>query len=384
MPNPFSDLLVVSVEQALAAPLCTSRLVDMGARVIKIERATGDFARGYDAAVDGNSSYFVWTNHGKESVVLDLKSDRDAAMMRRLLEKADVYVQNLATGAMARAGFGSDALRKRHPRLITCDISGYGDSGPASTLKAYDFLVQAEAGLVDVSGAPDAVGRIGVSICDIGAGMTAHAAIVEALLYRERTGKGYGVSVSLFGVASEWMNVPLMQYEYGGKAPQRVGLMHPTIQPYAAFSVNDGSRVLIAIQNEREWARFCDKVLDQPGLATDERFDSNNARVQNVDALHSIIGKVAEAYSRAAFTARLAEADIAYGSVNSVAQLAAHPGLQRIRVTTTNGSEVTMAAPAIRRTVDARDHLPPPPRLGEHTERVVKEFMGQRAELLTM
>lgn len=384
MPNPFSDLLVVSVEQALAAPLCTSRLVDMGARVIKIERATGDFARGYDAAVDGDSSYFVWTNHGKESVVLDLKSDRDAAMMRRLLEKADVYVQNLATGAMARAGFGSDALRKRHPRLITCDISGYGDSGPASTLKAYDFLVQAEAGLVDVSGAPDAVGRIGVSICDIGAGMTAHAAIVEALLYRERTGKGYGVSVSLFGVASEWMNVPLLQYEYGGKAPQRVGLMHPTIQPYAAFSVNDGSRVLIAIQNEREWARFCDKVLDQPGLATDERFDSNNARVQNVDALHGIIGKVAEAYSRAAFTALLAEADIAYGSVNSVAQLAAHPGLQRIRVTTTNGSEVTMAAPAIRRTVDTRDHLPPPPRLGEHTERVVEEFMEQRAELLTM
>ena len=375
MPNPFSDLLVVSVEQALAAPLCTSRLVDMGARVIKIERAAGDFARGYDAAVDGDSSYFVWTNHGKESVVLDLKSDRDAAMMRRLLEKADVYVQNLATGAMARAGFGSDTLRKRHPRLITCDISGYGDTGPASTLKAYDFLVQAEAGLVDVSGAPDAVGRIGVSICDIGAGMTAHAAIVEALLYRERIGTGYGVSVSLFGVASEWMNVPLMQYEYGGKAPKRVGLMHPTIQPYAAFSVNDGSRVLIAIQNEREWARFCDQVLEQPGLATDERFDSNNARVQNVDALHSIIGKVAKAYSRAAFTARLAEVDIAYGSVNSVAQLATHPGLHRIRVTTTNGSEVTMAAPAIRRTVDARDHLPPPPRLGEHTERIIEEFM---------
>lgn len=374
MPNPFSDLLVVSVEQALAAPLCTSRLVDMGARVIKIERAAGDFARGYDAAVDGDSSYFVWTNHGKESVVLDLKSARDAAMMRRLLAKADVYVQNLATGAMARAGFGSDTLRKRHPRLITCDISGYGDSGPASTLKAYDFLVQAEAGLIDVSGAPDAVGRIGVSICDIGAGMTAHAAIVEALLYRERTGKGYGVSVSLFGVASEWMNVPLMQYEYGGKAPKRVGLMHPTIQPYAAFSVNDGARVLIAIQNEREWGRFCDKVLDQPGLATDERFNSNNARVQNVDALHSIIGKVAEAYSRAAFTARLTEAGIAYGSVNSVAQLAAHPGLRRIRVTTTNGSEVTMAAPAIRRTVDARDHLPPPPRLGEHTERIIEEF----------
>ena len=249
MKNPFSDLLVVSVEQALAAPLCTSRLVDMGARVIKIERAGGDFARGYDAAVDGESSYFVWTNQGKESVVLDLKSEKDVALMSRLLAKADVFVQNLAPGAMARAGFASDEMRKKHPRLITCDISGYVEAGPASKLKAYDFLVQAEAGLVDVSGAPDGLGRIGVSICDIGAGMTAHAAIVEALFYRERTGEGYGVSVSLFGVASEWMNVPLMQYEYGGKAPRRVGLMHPTIQPYAAFTVQDRSQVIIAIQN---------------------------------------------------------------------------------------------------------------------------------------
>lgn len=376
MANPFSDLLVVSVEQALAAPLCTSRLIDMGARVIKIERAGGDFARGYDAAVHGDSSYFVWTNHGKESVVLDLKSEGDADLMHRLLAKADVFVQNLAPGAMARAGFGSEEMRKKNPLLITCDISGYGDEGPASALKAYDFLVQAESGLVDVSGAPDDLGRIGVSICDIGAGMTAHAAIVEALLYRERTGEGYGVSVSLFGVASEWMNVPLMQYEYGGKAPRRVGLMHPTIQPYAAFKVNDGSQVIIAIQNEREWARFCDKVLERPGLATDERFNSNNARVENVEALHDIIGSVARSLSRDAFIRSLADADIAYGSVNSLAALADHAGLKRVRVATTMGTEVTMAAPPIHRSIDANDSLPPPPTLGQHTTSVFDEFGG--------
>lgn len=374
MSRPFSDLLVVSVEQALAAPLCTSRLVDMGARVIKIERAGGDFARGYDSAVDGDSSYFVWTNHGKESVVLDLKSEKDAALMRRLLAKADVFVQNLAPGAMARIGFGSEEMRKVNPRLITCDISGYGEDGPASSLKAYDFLVQAESGLVDVSGAPEDLGRIGVSICDIGAGMTAHAAIVEALLYRERTGEGYGVSISLFGVASEWMNVPLMQYEYGGKAPKRVGLMHPTIQPYAAFKVNDGSQVIIAIQNEREFARFCDKVLGQPDLATNARFNSNNARVENVEALHDIIASVSASLSRQAFTGLLAEADIAYGSINSVSALADHAGLDRVRVKTTKGTEVTMAAPPINRSIDSKEVLPAPPKLGQNTASIFEEF----------
>lgn len=374
MKNPFSDLLVVSVEQALAAPLCTSRLVDMGARVIKIERAGGDFARGYDAAVDGESSYFVWTNQGKESVVLDLKSEKDVALMSRLLAKADVFVQNLTPGAMARAGFASDEMRKKHPRLITCDISGYGEAGPASKLKAYDFLVQAEAGLVDVSGAPDGLGRIGVSICDIGAGMTAHAAIVEALFYRERTGEGYGVSVSLFGVASEWMNVPLMQYEYGGKAPRRVGLMHPTIQPYAAFTVQDGSQVIIAIQNEREWGRFCDTVLGQPGLASDPRFDSNNARVKNVEALHAAINCVSQELPREAFTGLLVEAGIAYGAINSVAALAEHSGLNRIRASTSKGTEVTMAAPPIRKSIDAGHGLSSPPKLGQHTESVFDEF----------
>ena len=205
--NPFSDLLVVSVEQALAAPLCTSRLVNMGARVIKIERAEGDFARGYDSAANGDSSYFLWTNHGKESVVLDLKSEKDRKLMRQLIKNADVFVQNLGPGVTKKLGFSSEKMRKTNPRLITCDISGYGENGPASDLKAYDLLVQAESGLIDISGGENELGRIGVSVCDIGAGMTAHAAIVEALFYRERTGQGYGVNISLFGVASDWMKI---------------------------------------------------------------------------------------------------------------------------------------------------------------------------------
>jgi crotonobetainyl-CoA:carnitine CoA-transferase CaiB-like acyl-CoA transferase len=372
--NPFSDLLVVSVEQALAAPLCTSRLVDMGARVIKIERAEGDFARGYDSAANGDSSYFLWTNHGKESVVLDLKSEKDRKLMRKLIKNADVFVQNLGPGVMKRLGFSSEKMRKANPRMITCDISGYGESGPASDLKAYDLLVQAESGLIDISGGENELGRIGVSVCDIGAGMTAHAAIVEALFYRERTGQGYGVNISLFGVASDWMNVPLIQYKYGGKSPKRVGLMHPTIQPYAAFSLKDGSKIVIAIQNEREWARFCVLVLKQPNIATDIRFNSNNARVANVKALHKIINSTSSVLSVNEFTSLLKKADIAFGSVNSVAALANHVGLNLVKVETSKGDEVQIAAPPINRTIDTRNGLPPPPKLGEHTTKVFKEF----------
>ena len=372
--NPFSDLLVVSVEQALAAPLCTSRLVDMGARVIKIERTEGDFARGYDSAANGDSSYFLWTNHGKESVVLDLKSKKDRKLMRKLIKNADVFVQNLGPGVMKRLGFNSKKMRKANPRLITCDISGYGESGPASDLKAYDLLVQAESGLIDISGGENELGRIGVSVCDIGAGMTAHAAIVEALFYRERTGQGYGVNISLFGVASDWMNVPLIQYKYGGKSPKRVGLMHPTIQPYAAFSLKDGSKIVIAIQNEREWARFCLLVLKRPSIATDIRFNSNNARVANVKALHKLINSTSSVLSVNEFTGLLKKADIAFGSVNSVAALANHVGLNLVKVKTSKGDEVQIAAPPINRTIDTRNGLPPPPKLGEHTTKVFKEF----------
>ena len=374
MSNPFSDLLVVSLEQALAAPLCTSRLVDMGARVIKIERAEGDFARSYDSAANGDSSYFLWTNYGKESVILDLRSEKDTKLMNQLIKKADVFVQNLAPGATKRLGFGSEKMRKENPKLITCDISGYGETGPASELKAYDFLVQAESGLVDISGGPNELGRIGVSICDIGAGMTAHAAIVEALFYRERTGEGYGVNISLFGVASDWMNVPLLQYKYGGKSPKRVGLMHPSIQPYAAFSVKDGSKVIIAIQNEREWRRFCAQVLKQPELANDPLYSNNNARVKNVEALHKLINSTSNQLSVSEFTNLLTKADIAFGSVNSVSALSNHVGLNLVNVKTTKGDEVTMAAPPINRTIDKNESLPSPPKLGEHTAKIFKEF----------
>ena len=374
MSNPFSELLVVSVEQALAAPLCTSRLADMGARVIKVERAEGDFARTYDETANGDSSYFVWTNQGKESVVLDLKTVKDKELLYEILKKADVFVQNLGPGVIKKLGFASEKVRELNPKLITCDISGYGENGPVSSLKAYDLLVQAESGLIDISGGPNELGRIGVSVCDIGAGITAHAAILEALFYRERTGQGYGVNISLFDVASDWMNVPLIQHEFGGKSPERVGLMHPTIQPYAAFKVKDGSQIIIAIQNEREWDRFCSQVLNQPSLAKDPLFKSNNARVKNVEKLHQIINKTSTSLTVKEFTNLLTEADIAFGSINSLDALSKHAGLSRVGVKNTNGEDLTMAAPPIKRTINSFKKSNSPPKLGEHTSKIFKEF----------
>ena len=374
MSNPFSELLVVSVEQAVAAPLCTSRLADMGARVIKVERAEGDFARTYDETANGDSSYFVWTNQGKESVVLDLKTVEDKKLLYKILKKADVFVQNLGPGVIKKLGFASEKMRELNPKLITCDISGYGENGPVSSLKAYDLLVQAESGLIDISGGPNELGRIGVSLCDIGAGITAHAAILEALFYRERTGQGYGVNISLFGVASDWMNVPLIQHKFGGKSPKRVGLMHPTIQPYAAFKVKDGSKIIIAIQNEREWARFCSQVLKLPDLSKDPLFKTNNARVKNVEKLHQIINKRSESLSAKEFTCLLTEADIAFGLINSVDALSKHAGLNLVNVKTTKGDDLTIAAPPINRTINSLKNSKPPPKLGEHTSKIFSEF----------
>jgi len=372
--NPFSELLVVSVEQAVAAPLCTSRLADMGARVIKVERAEGDFARTYDETANGDSSYFVWTNQGKESVVLDLKTVEDKKLLYKIFKKADVFVQNLGPGVIKKLGFASEKMRELNPKLITCDISGYGENGPVSSLKAYDLLVQAESGLIDISGGPNELGRIGVSLCDIGAGITAHAAILEALFYRERTGQGYGVNISLFGVASDWMNVPLIQHKFGGKSPKRVGLMHPTIQPYAAFTVKEGSKIIIAIQNEREWARFCSQVLKLPDLSKDPLFKTNNARVKNVEKLHQIINKRAGSLSAKEFTCLLTEADIAFGLINSVDALSKHAGLNLVNVKTTKGDDLTMAAPPINRTIKSLKNSKPPPKLGEHTSKIFSEF----------
>ncbi|NIE63191.1 CaiB/BaiF CoA-transferase family protein [Burkholderia sp. Ax-1719] len=370
--KPLEGLVVVAIEQALAAPLCTGRLAEMGARVIKVERAEGDFARGYDDAANGEASYFVWTNRGKESIVLDFKNEDDAALLHRMISEADVFVQNLAPGALTRAGFDSEALRERNPRLITCDISGYGTNNGASELKAYDLLVQCESGLAGISGAPEACGRIGVSICDIGAGMNATIAVLSALALRNSTGKGSGVAVSLFDGAADWMSIPYIHEVYGRGAPKRLGLKHPSIAPYGAFTTRDLNEVVISIQNEREWRNFCERFLRQPDVATEARFSSNTQRVQNRDALDAVIGDVFASLSLEETLARLKDAKTAYGQVRSVAQMAEHPALRKWPMTV-NGRELQMVAPAVRAPWDEQ-HFSDAPALGEHSASLRAEF----------
>jgi len=347
--GPLEGVLVVALEQAVAAPYCSSRLADAGARVIKIERSEGDFARGYDRAVHGESSYWVWINRGKESLVLDVKDAGDRALLERMLARADVFIQNLAPGATERLGLGSAALRARHPRLITCDISGYGDDGRLHGLKAYDLLVQAESGLVSVSGAPgdgvDSLGRIGVSLCDINAGLNALIGIQQALMQRQRTGSGSAVKVSLFGSAAELMAVPYLQTRYGGKAPQRAGLKHPSIAPYGAFTCADGRDIVISIQNEREWAAFCRQVLRRPELLDDPRCANNAARVAHRDHVDGVVAEVFGSQTAAAMVDRLADAQTAFGNVNSVHDLIEHPQLRTRRMTVAGRSVELPALP---------------------------------------
>jgi crotonobetainyl-CoA:carnitine CoA-transferase CaiB-like acyl-CoA transferase len=309
--RPLEGVLVVSIEQALAAPLATGRLADAGARVIKVERPEGDFARGYDVAANGVSSYFAWANRGKESVALDLREPADRAIMDRLIADADVFVQNLAVGAVERLGYGAEQLRKQRPELIVCDISGYGPDGPYASMKAYDLLVQAESGLLSVSGPPGELGRIGVSIADVGTGTNAALAIMQALFRRERTGEGAHLSTSLFESMADWMTVPLMHHDYGDGAPERVGLAHPSISPYGGFSSASGEVVLISIQSDREWVVLCKEILGRPELGDDPRFATNNARVANRAETD---GEVAAAFARLStdqLRDRLTEARIA-------------------------------------------------------------------------
>ena len=341
--KPFDGLTVIALEQAVAAPYCTSRLADAGARVIKIERPEGDFARAYDTAVHGESAYFVWINRGKESIALDLRQDDARARLHALMATADVFIQNLAPGAAARLTFGSDELRRQHPQLVTCDISGYGESGPLHELKAYDLLVQAETGLVAVSGAPGPWGRIGVSICDITAGMNALLGIQQALIQRSRTGRGSAVKVSLFDSAADLMSVPMLQARYGSGAPERVGLKHPSITPYGAFTSRDGREFVLSIQNEREWVSFCDRVLLQPALATNPSFVSNTERTRNRVELEALIQGVFSGLSYAVVVERLAAAHTAYGAINSVHDLIAHPQL-RTRPMPVNGRVIELPA----------------------------------------
>lgn len=380
--RPLEGLLVVSIEQALAAPLCTARLAEAGARIIKVERAEGDFARGYDKAAKGSSSYFAWTNQGKESVVLNFREQEDAELLESMIAQADVFIQNLAPGATGRAGFGFERLRRKYPRLITLDITGYGESDAVSHLKAYDFLIQAESGLTGISGGVNEMGRIGVSICDIGAGMTAHAAVLEALMKRERTGEGSALAISLFDVAADWMSVPLIHEEYGQGAPKRVGLKHPSMAPYGAFETKEGSLTLISIQNDREWPRFCEVVLGDKSIAEDTRFSTNNERVQNRDELERIIHLVSLNMDQSEFKSRLSEAGIAFGAVNSVADLGQHPALRRREVGTDNGATVSIPAAPIRwlDTNHKNEHRCAPA-TGEGTERVRQEFSQQQVEV---
>lgn len=373
----LDGLLVLSLEQAVAAPYCSSRLADAGARVIKIERPEGDFARGYDAAVHGLSSYFVWLNRGKQSLVADLKDPADATLLHRILARADVFIQNLAPGAAERAGFGSAALRARHPRLITVDISGYGAGHDYAEMKAYDLLVQAESGVASVTGHPAGPGRIGVSACDIACGMSAHAAVLEALIGRGVTGRGRGLACSLFDGMADWMNVPLLYTEGTGRVPARLGLAHPSICPYGAFATGDGALVLISIQNEREWAGFCAGFLGEPDLASAPGFDSNNARVANRPKVDGHVAAAVLRLSRDAAAARLRAANVAYGFVNDVPALARHPALRRTAVRTPGGSVQLVAPPVIQ---DGQaPALGPVPGIGEHSAAIRDEFMGDRA-----
>ncbi len=371
---PLKNILVVSLEQAVAAPFCSSRLADAGARVIKVERDGGDFARAYDKAVHGESGYFVWLNRGKESLVMDIKNPQDAALLERILAKTDVFIQNLAPGAASRAGFGSDRLRKDYSRLITCDISGYGEKGAYSQMKAYDMLVQAESGMCSITGSPEQPGRIGISACDVACGMYSYMAILEAIIAREQTGKGRAIRTSMFDCMADWMTVPLLLHDYTGNRPKRTGLSHPMIQPYGAYQTRGGRPILIAIQNEREFVRFCDSVLEQPELKKDPRFSSNPARVENVESLRELINAAFIRFERVDLIERLRSSQIAFGEINDVAALSKHPALRRIEVDSPTGP-VSLVAPPARIDADSPS-LRPVPSLGAHSESIRAEFSG--------
>ena len=377
----LDGLLVIALEQAVAAPYLSSRLADAGARVIKIEREEGDFARRYDSVVNGESAYFVWLNRGKQSLTLNIKDSDDKKLLGRLIANADIFIQNLAPGAAGRAGFDSLALRKKHPRLITCDISGYGEAGSYVQRKAYDLLIQAETGLSAVTGRPEGPGRVGVSVCDIAAGMHGLTGVLQALYEREKTGVGQGIKVSLFDGMADWMTVPLLHQEYGGKAPDRVGMKHPSIAPYGAYSVGSDkeyAQVVLSIQNEREWQSFCCNVLIMPGLLKDPRFLTNECRVTERASLDQMIELVFSGLNKQELEARLEAASIAFGWLNSVKDLSVHPQLRRVNVKGEQGVIRQVASPI--QVQDANgdmrlDSWGVVPSVGEHDEQIRQEFV---------
>jgi itaconate CoA-transferase len=341
---PLEGITVIAVEQAVAAPFCSSRLADAGAHVIKVERPEGDFARAYDTLARGQSSYFVWLNRGKDSVVIDLATKEGRASLEKLIAGADVLLQNLKPGSMDRLGFSLRRLRKDYPRLICCTITGYGDDGPYAQRKAYDMLIQAESGLASITGGPEGPSRVGMSVVDVSTGATAHAAILEALFARTRSGEGADIRISMFDVMADWLAVPLINTE-AGKPPQRMALAHPSIAPYGAFRSGDGKDILISIQSEREWKKLCAEVLGQPGLPDDPRFADMVARVRNRTLTDKTVSDIFASLTRDELLKRLSDADIAFAEVNTMTDLAVHPHLRRIEVDTPNGP-VSYPAPA--------------------------------------
>jgi itaconate CoA-transferase len=375
--RPLEGLTVVSLEQVIAGPLATRQLAELGARVIKIERpGVGDPARGYDATVKGQSSHFIWTNRSKESLALDLKAPQAAEVLERLVARADVFLQNLAPGAVERLGLGAAALRSRHPRLVWCGISGYGPSGPYAKKRAYDLLVQCEAGLLSITGTPDAPAKAGIPVADIAAGMYALTSILAALLRRGRTGEGATLDITMLEALGEWMGFPAYFTAYGGVAPRRSGAYHATIVPYGPFPAGDGGTVFLSVQNEREFARFCEAVLARKELAADPRFSSAPKRLENREALHAEIEQVFARMTSAEVIARLDAADIANARLNGIEEFWRHPQLEA------RARRASVASPA-----GPIEALKPPfnldgfsprmeavPAVGEHTRAILAEL----------
>jgi itaconate CoA-transferase len=385
--RPLDGITVVSLEQAVAAPFASRQLADLGARVIKIERPkVGDFARDYDTTVQGLCSHFVWLNRSKESLTLDIKHAAAKDILGKLIARADVFIQNLAPGAARRLGLGADALLATLPRLIVCDISGYGDSGPYAHKKAYDLLVQSEAGVLSVTGTGETPSKVGISIADIATGMYAYSGVLTALYDRERTGKGARVEVTMFESLGEWMNYPLYYTHFGGSAPGRTGPDHATIVPYGGYRTGDGKNVMLGIQNAREWVAFCEKVLEQPALATDPRFDSNAKRVERRQEITALIHQVFSTLTAQDVVAKLDAAGIANARINAPEEVWDHPQLKTRRRWREMGSPVgplpATLPPATFANFEAR--MDPVPAIGEHTERILLELGTSAAQIAAL
>jgi len=380
--RPLEGITVVALEQVIAGPFATRQLAELGARVIKIERpGTGDASRAYDRTVRGLSSHFVWVNRSKESLTLDVKHPAAPEILQKLMAKADVFLQNLAPGAVERLGLGAEALRTKHPRLIWCGISGYGPAGPYAGKKAYDLLVQCEAGMLSVTGTPQAPSKAGIPVADIAAGMYAFSSVLAALVRRGRTGEGATVDITMFEALGEWMGFPAYFTAYGGSAPPRSGAHHATIVPYGPFSAGDGNAVFLSVQNEREFARFCELVLENPELLNDERFSTGPARQQNRQAFHAEIERVFSHLSAEQVIQRLEQADIANARLNNMEEFWRHPQLEARRRWATVGSPaggLSMLKPPFN--LDGMEpRMDPIPALGEHTGAILAE-LGYRED----